>query len=425
MEEKKLSLSQALALGLGNIIGAGIFVMAGVSITAAGPAALLAFLITAVYAMSVGLNNAELASVFPKVEGGVYSFALLSLGETIGFLVGWFRVIGYAISGGATALGFSGYLITTFSLPSFLYFPLAILLIIVLIIIDYLGLKLAAEIESILVVLNILGLVTFSITALVISGIRLQNFSPFFPHGITRVLTASNIAFFAYSGFNTIATLTPSVKEGERTVPKAIVLSLLISAFLYMLVTFSMVDAIGYTNFKTNSAPLQLVLNTIHAPFYVYFFVNLTAILATITVTLSTIIATERTMVQMELDNLLPKVKGGKLSILLIIGLIMIASLGLGNVEVIALVSNFGVVFSYMLSGIEVAVVRHRGLRGVFKSPGFPFVQIVSVILSGVFIYSLGFQSLLIGFVTLLIGLVTHSVHKEIMKKEGIFTRRN
>ncbi|BFH73931.1 amino acid permease [Sulfurisphaera javensis] len=424
MEGKKLSLAQALAIGLGNIIGAGIFVMAGVSITAAGPAALLAFLITALYAMSVGLNNAELSSVFPKVEGGVYSFALLSLGETIGFLVGWFRVIGYAISGGATALGFSGYLITTFSLPSYLYFPLSIILIVILTIIDYLGLKLAAEIESVLVILNVIGLISFSITVLIITGLNIYNFSPFLPHGIKGVLIASNIAFFAYSGFNTIATLTPSVKNGERTVPKAIIFSLLISAILYMLVTFSMVDAVGYKVFSTTSAPLQLVLANIHAPAIVYFFVNLTAILATVTVTLSTIIATERTMMQIESDGLLPKIKGGRKTILVIIALIMVASLGLGNVEAIALASNFGIIFSYMLSGIEVAVVRHRGLKGVFRSPGFPIIQVVSIIMSGIFMYSLGSQSLIIGFITLLIGLVIHSIHKEIFKKEGILLKR-
>ena len=88
MSKRELSFSQALAIGLGNIIGAGIFVMAGASITAAGPSAILAFLITALYATTVGLNSAELSSVFPNTEGGVYSFALLTLGETIGFLVG-------------------------------------------------------------------------------------------------------------------------------------------------------------------------------------------------------------------------------------------------------------------------------------------------------------------------------------------------
>ncbi|MEJ2774774.1 amino acid permease [Sulfolobaceae archaeon RB850M] len=414
---KKLNLFQALAIGLGNIIGAGIFVMVGAGISASGPSVLLAFLITALYASTVGLNNAELASDFPNVEGGVYSFAYLTLGETIGFLVGWFRVIGYAISGGATALGFSSYLLYSLGITSsYLVFLIAILLIVILSVVNYFGLKLASEIESIFVVLNISGLFLFSVITLLISGIRLSNFEPFMPYGVSGLLTASGIAFFAYSGFNTIATLTPSTENGERVIPKAIVLSLLISALLYMLVTFSMVDAVNYKDFGTSAAPLQLVMSRLREPIIVYSFVNLTAILATVTVTLSTIIATERTFMQMVEDKMIPLPFGGRKSVLIIIAVIMASSLGLGNVEIISLVSNFGIVFSYMLSGVEVMIARHRGIRGKFRAPLFPYLQVLSFVLSGVFILSLGFVSLEIGFITLLIGLIIHGLHKEIVK---------
>jgi len=108
----KLSFWQATAIGLGNIVGAGIFVMARSAIDEAGPSALIAFLVTATLAMMVGLNSAELASKMPNVEGGVYSFARIMLGDTVGFPVGWFRIISYAISGAAVALGFSGYFLS-------------------------------------------------------------------------------------------------------------------------------------------------------------------------------------------------------------------------------------------------------------------------------------------------------------------------
>ncbi|AWR93627.1 APC family permease [Acidianus brierleyi] len=413
---KKLTLFQALSIGLGNIIGAGIFIMAGASITAAGPAAILAFLITAFYATTVGISNAELSSDFPSVEGGVYSFTLLTMGETLGFLVGWFRLIAYSISGAATALGFSGYLISI-GLPKILYFPIAAFLILILVIIDYLGLRLAAVIESSLVVLNILGLLLFSFSSLFISGIKVGNFTPFLPHGILGVLVASNIAFFAYSGFNTIATLTPNVENGEKTVPKAIIFSLIISASLYMLVTFSMVDSLYWNKFGTASDPLSLVLSSIRAPSYLIYFIDLTAIIATITVTLSIIIAGERTLSQMVKDSMLPKILGGKKTTLLIISAIMIASLSLGNVESIALASNFGIVFSYMLSGIQVAIARKRKIKGKFRSPLYPFLQIFSVILSALFMASLGENALVIGVVTLIVGLVVFSLHKEFIKE--------
>lgn len=86
--KRKLSLWDATAIGLGNIIGAGIFVMAGSAIQLAGPSALLSFLITALLAIGVGLSSAELSSKFPEVEGGVYSFAKLTMGDSVGFIVG-------------------------------------------------------------------------------------------------------------------------------------------------------------------------------------------------------------------------------------------------------------------------------------------------------------------------------------------------
>lgn len=168
---KKLSFFQALSIGLGNIIGAGIFIMAGASISSAGPSAIIAFVVTAVYASLVGLNNAELSSDFPSVEGGVYSFTNLTMGETMGFLVGWFRLIAYSISGAATALGFSGYLVSL-GLPTVLYFPFAVILILVLALVDYHGLRLAAIIESLLVVINIVGLIAFIASSTLISGFR-------------------------------------------------------------------------------------------------------------------------------------------------------------------------------------------------------------------------------------------------------------
>ena len=99
MARRRLSFWEATAVGLGNIVMAGIFVMAGSAISEAGPAALAAFAITTVLAVTMGLNSAELSSKLPDVEGGVYSFARATLGDTVGFLVGWFRLISYAVSG--------------------------------------------------------------------------------------------------------------------------------------------------------------------------------------------------------------------------------------------------------------------------------------------------------------------------------------
>ncbi len=412
-------------MGLGNIIGAGIFVMAGSAISDAGVGALLAFVVTAALASAVGLNSAELSSKFPNIEGGVYSFAKITLGDTVGFLVGWFRLISYAISGAAVALGFSGYLVG-FGLPTVATFPVAIVLIVSLSALEVGGLKVASEFEKWLVVFTVVGLIVAAGSILFYGRYSDTNFVPLFPHGLGGVLQATGLAFFAYSGFNTIATLTPDVEDGARKVPRAIVTSLVVSAALYVMIVFSMLYAMRWTGYGTASNPLQLALSAVNAPQPVSSIVNLAALTATLTVTLSLIIAGSRTIKQMGDDRLLPQFlgKGSKIPTL-VIATVMLGSLALGNVESIALVANFGIIFSYMLSGVEVVVARRRRVAGAYLSPGYPYVQIMSVALSGLLLLGLGYESLAIGSLTLLVGLVTHSFHEHVGKQSATNPQRH
>lgn len=409
MSRKKLRFSQAVAVGLGNIIGAGIFVLAGSAINASGPGALVAFGITAALAVSVGLNTAELSSRYSSVQGGVYSFARETMGDTFGFLVGWFRLIAYAVSGAAVALGFSGYLVGL-GAPSIIHFPAATLLIVLLALIEARGVRLASELEVGLVLVKIVGLGIFLAAILYFARYSPANFTPIFPNGGLGVLMAANIAFFAYSGFNTIATLTPDVENGEKTVPRAIISSVVTSTVLYVLVVLGLLLALDWRSYGVASNPLSLALTSIHAPSAVSYAVDVAALAATFAVTLSLIIAGARTTKQMGEDNLLPRVLGHGSKIPgLLVAVIMIASLTLGNVEAIALVANFGIVLSYMFTGIQVAISRKRSLNAQFRSPGYPFVQIFSVLLSAVMLLALGTQSLTLGAATLVAGLVVHS----------------
>jgi len=117
MGETGISLWQATAIGLGNIIGAGIFVLAGAVIKESGPGAIVAFAFTAFLAMTVAFNRADLSSKIVS-HGGLYSSAKVTMGDPIGFIVGWLRGIPYAIAGAAVTLGFSSYLLSFFRIQS-------------------------------------------------------------------------------------------------------------------------------------------------------------------------------------------------------------------------------------------------------------------------------------------------------------------
>ncbi|MDG6983107.1 MAG: amino acid permease [Nitrososphaerota archaeon] len=408
---KKLSFTHAVAVGLGNIIGAGIFVMAGSAIGAAGPAALVAFAITAGLAITVGLNTAELSSRYPALEGGVYSFARATMGDTVGFLVGWFRLIAYAVSGAAVALGFASYLVSV-GLPSAAYYPAAVVLIVGLALVEVGGLRLASEVEVGLVVVKVVGLAVFLAAVFALVRFSPGNFAPLFPTGGLGVLVAANIAFFAYSGFNTIATLTPDVQDGERTVPRAIIASIVISTVLYVMVVFALLMALNWTAYGTASDPLAVALGSLRVPSAVSYAVAFAALAATFAVTLSMLIAGARTTKQMGEDGMLPGWfgKGSKAPALVVAG-VMVASLGLGNVESVALVANFGIVFSYMLTGVQVAIARKGRVAAKFSSPGYPWVQGLAVVLSAAMLFGLGTQSILVGSVTLVAGLAVYWIY--------------
>jgi len=416
LSKRSISLWQATAIGLGNIIGAGIFVLAGSVIHQAGPGAIISFLITAVLAVTVALNSAELSSKIVS-HGGLYSFAKETMGEAMGFIVGWLRAISYAIATSAVALGFSSYLLTMLGISSINYeILLAIVLMAFAVFLNYIGINVVADIEEVLVILTAGGLVMFIILSLIYGKWIPTRFTPLIPHGYFSIIQSASLAFFAYSGFNTVATLTPEIVHGRKNAPKAIILSLGISTVLYLLVVAGMIALMPWQLYSVTADPLLEALNFSKAPLFVDRIIGIIAVVATVTVTLSLIVAGSRTLLQMSDDGLLPKTLGKEDSpkrAVLLIGIIAIISVFLGNIQYIALASNFGVIFSYAITGLAVYIVRKRKIEGPFNSPLYPYVQIISILLSILVMLALGTQALYIGSVTIIAGMFLYVLEKE------------
>jgi APA family basic amino acid/polyamine antiporter len=413
-----ITMWQAAYIGLGNIIGAGIFVLAGTVINISGPGAIIAFTLTAILATTVALNSAELSSKV-VTHGGLYSFVKVSMGDAPGFLVGWLRAISYAIAASAVAIGFASYLASLLHIPTtaFILGALAAGMIIIVTLLDYRGLRIVARTEKYLVYISIGGLILFIVSSLVYGSWTADHFTPLLPYGPVSIITAASLAFFAYSGFNTVATLTPEVENGPVSVPKAILISLVISSVLYMLVVVGMLALMPWPNFTTMANPLQNALDYSAAPPVISSIIGVVAIIATVSVTMSLIIAGSRTLLQMSEDGMFPRWIGGlsgdspRKSVLLI-GAGTVCSLFLGSVKFIALASNFGVIFSYALTGVAVVLLRHHKVPGKFQVPFYPWVQILSFILSIVVMISLGPEALFLGVIFVLTGMVFYEYIK-------------
>ncbi|MGP6293536.1 APC family permease [Caldiplasma sukawensis] len=412
---------QAIFIGLGNIIGAGIFVLAGSAISDAGPGAIIAFIITAILALTISLNSAELSSKIIS-HGGLYSFTRETMGDGAGFIMGWMRSISYGIAASAVSIGFGSYISAFIKIPYFLILFIAAILIALGTAIDYGKINTVAKIEHILVYITVSGLVLFLLASVFYGKWVPARFEPFQFHGFTGILEAASLSFFAYSGFNTIATLGPEVENPSKNLPAAIISALAISTSLYMLIVLGMLALMPYQLYGINGNPMSIALEYAHVPQFISYSVDFVAIIATFTVTLSLIVAGSRTLLQMSEDRLLPKFIQGRQKdspkrATIIIGAVAVAFLFAGNVQLIALVSNFGVIVSYAVTGISVMILRKRKVKGDFQSPLYPYVQIVSVILSALIMLTLGVKAFYTGTITIFIGGILYLYEKE--RKRG------
>jgi APA family basic amino acid/polyamine antiporter len=434
-DKNKIGVSVAAAVGLGAIIGAGIFVLSGASIALAGADALLAFLIVGIVAIIIALELGELGSLMPYVKGASYSYTYKAFGSELGFVTGMLRYMALAVSISAIALGFGSYL------SSFVFgstagaYPIlfAIALIAVLSLLNMLGVKKAAQADFGLVMVKIAILLIFIAFAafVVLSNPRGIPALSFGVSGgaIGSIFAASVVVFFAYSGFQSVSTITDKIKGGSRGYVTAIVAAVLISVTIYVLVVAAMlllVPPSAYSSLLT-ADPLSHVLSTVHAPSWLMILTDLGALVATASAAVAMILSASRSLYQMSEDHLLPKFfrKYNKKSDsaengIIISAIIGIAMLFSGNIYVIASIANFGLMFDYLIIGFDVIHFRRRGVKSPFSTPLYPYLTIVGIVLLLAFFTGLN-RDVLIAGVTLAISLlVVYYLLREVREKKVV-----
>jgi APA family basic amino acid/polyamine antiporter len=259
---RQLGPIQLTMMGVGAIIGTGIFVLTAEAGQKAGPGMMIAFVIAAVVCGLAALAYAELASMIP-VAGSAYTYTYGVLGEGLAWIVGWALVLEYAIAAGAVSVGWSGYMNgllshAGFSLPRFLqsgpmdggaFNLLAFLIAITITFLLLIGTSKSAKVNAALVAIKIIALTAFIIVAL--PAVKDANFKPFLPNGWGSpmggigVLGASASIFFAYIGFDAVSTAAEETKNPNRNIPIGLMGSLAICTVYYLLVSYGAVGSVG------------------------------------------------------------------------------------------------------------------------------------------------------------------------------------
>jgi APA family basic amino acid/polyamine antiporter len=249
---RDLGLVDAVAVGLGAIIGAGIFVVTGLAAGVAGPAFLVSLLLAGVAAACNALSSAQLAAAYPRA-GGSYEYGYRVLGPHAGFAAGWLFLASKLAAAGTVALGF-GAAVAAIT-PGISERGAGVAAAVALTAANYFGIRKAGRLNTAIVLVSVGVLLAFVLGGM--PSFDTANLRPFAPAGPGAILEAAGLLFFAYTGYARVATLGEEVRDPVRTIPRAIIAALAVSSVLYLAVSLVAVGAIGAEAMARSPAPLQ------------------------------------------------------------------------------------------------------------------------------------------------------------------------
>jgi len=455
--KRTLSATSLVAMGIGVIIGAGLFSLTGIAAANnAGPAVTLSFIIAAVGCAFCALCYAEFASMVP-VAGSAYTYAYATLGELFAWIIGWDLVLEYSVGAATVSISWSQYLVRFLSKYHF-YFPAeltaspfehvtlvngssvqgwinlpAVLIIVFITAILIRGTKGSALFNIIVVSLKIGVVVVF--IALGWNYINPDNYVPYIPantgtfgeFGISGIFRGAGVVFFVFIGFDIIATMAQETKNPKRNMPIGIIGSLVICTLLFGLFSFVMTGLAHYTEFKNSAAPVAIAIEK--TPFYWMSQAIIMAIIIGYTsVILVDLLGQSRVFFSMSRDGLLPKLFAEvhpkfrtpyKGNIILCIFISLFA--GLVPIGVVGEMTSIGTLLAFVMVCLGVMILRRRqpDLPRAFRTPWVPVVPILGIITCVAMMVSLPQGTWIRLIVWLVIGLAVYFFYGKKNSKIG------
>lgn len=396
---KTLGLFDLSIMGIGAIIGTGILVLTGiVAATDAGPGVIFSFLIAALASALIGLCYSELTTSVPT-SGSAYMYTWVTMGQTLAYLTGWTLLGVYITTTATVATGWTGYF-TSFlgefgiNLPyslltspfngGIINLPATIIVLLITLLLTQ-GMNESKKINNFLVLVKIGIILLFIIVGSF--SVKSNNWSPMLPFGVKGVFAGASTVFFSFLGFDALATSAEEVKNVQKNLPRAIILSLVVSTLLYVIVSLVMTGAVHYSKLNVAEA-MSYVLITIHHPIVAQI-VSIGAILGILAVILAFIYASSNIAMAMSRGGFLPasfskinKKTGSPNHSLWLIGGVAAIGSGFLDLKNLATFSNVGSLCVFLLISVAVIILRkaHPNLKRPFKVPFGLVIPIVSII---------------------------------------------
>jgi APA family basic amino acid/polyamine antiporter len=359
--KRHMGLFQLTMYGVGLTLGAGIYVLIGEAAGFAGNSMWISFGLGAIVAVFAGLSYAELVALFPRAAAEYVFVKNAFKSEFIGFLVGWLTVITSMIVGATVALGFGGYFAQFLDAP--IIFS-AVLLLGVLSVVSFIGIKQSAWANTIFALVTIAGL-----GIIIFLGLTFEVDEPvdYFdaPNGMTGIILAFVLIFFAFIGFEDMANVAEEVKRPKKTLPRAIILSIIITAVIYILVSLSSVRILNWEELGQSSAPLTDIA-TRGLGLEGGITMSVIALFATASTVLITMVAGSRILYGMAKAGSLPSLFGKVHSKtgtpwIAVIGIFVTSAAFafIGDIVIVANIVVFAVVITFAMINLSVILLRY------------------------------------------------------------------
>jgi APA family basic amino acid/polyamine antiporter len=422
-----LSALDLTALGIGAIIGTGIFVLTGIAAAEyAGPALVLSFVLSGIVCAFAALVYAEFASMIP-VAGSAYTYSYVSLGELFAWIIGWDLMLEYALACCAVAIGWSGYFVKLLQgfgiyLPSWatlsagsgmqINIPALVIVLLITWLISS-GIKESARFNNVIVTIKLITVMVFILVA--VFFVKPANWQPFMPYGWNGVFQGAAIVFFAYIGFDSVSTAAEEVRNPQKNLPRGIIASLVICTILYIVVAALLTGIVSYTVLNV-SAPVAYALQLINQN-WAAGIVSFGALCGITTVLLVLLFGQTRIFYSMSRDGLLPnifcyihpKYKTPYKSTW-VTGIVVALAAAFTPIDLVAEMVNIGTLAAFAFVSIAVIVLRRLkpDMPRAFRCPGVPVIPGLAALFSFFLMLKLPLITWMRFGVWLIIGMIVY-----------------
>ena len=436
--KKTLSWPHLVALGVGAIVGTGIYTLTGVGAGLAGPGVILSFLIAGAVCACAALCYAELSTMIPAA-GSAYTYSYAAMGEPVAWFVGWSLILEYTLVCAAVAVGWSAHAHGLFTIAGFpdallagphaggiVNLPAVIISMAVAGLLA-LGTRESATVNMVLVFVKIVALIIF--VALCLPAFDASHFTPFMPNGFPAVvgpdgvkvgvMAAASLIFFAFYGFDAVSTAAEETKNPKRDLTIGIVGSMAVCTAIYMIVAAASIGASRTEVFSKSEAPLVFILETLSHPKMAQL-VALAAVVALPTVILAFMYGQSRIFFVMARDGLLPRAlsrvnakTGTPVLMTLLTGALSAVLSGFLSLKDIAELANAGTLAAFIAVGLSVIVLRRRepNRPRVFATPAWQVVAPAGILGCLYLFYSLPAKTQIYFLIAHVIGAAVYVVY--------------